>query len=405
MSASAPCASVCAPSGFVERCSITLSTHGLLEDIRLAVKDNIEVAGQPYTAGHPLFSARRATRTAVPVQRLLHAGATLVGMTCTDAGGFGVTTPGVINPRDPDVIVGGSSGGAAAVIAAGQADCALGTDTGGSVRIPAACTGLFAYKPDYDALSCEGTWPLAPSFDHVGLLASSSALLLRAARVLLGSSIGPSMSPERSRIRVGIESNPTVARHPQVCALMQEAIRALRAAGYSLVSVELPDRDLIVDSHSTITLIEAASLYRDLGDQDIQNLGSAAIRALKAAQRLTEAQVAQARRSLPKIRAMFAQAFANTDVLVLPTLSFPPPRVGEKVVHSSRGNIPVVRALTYDTCGFNIFGGPVYTFPWDRMGAASPIPFSLQAAVGRCAGSHHLTLFELLAADLSGSKP
>lgn len=398
MSVSAPDANVSAPSGFVERCTLSTSAEGPLAAVRLAVKDNIEVRGRRYTAGHPLFSARRGAHTALAVRRLLQAGATLVGMTCTDAGGFGVTTPGVTNPLDPEVVVGGSSGGAAAVIAAGQADLGLGTDTGGSVRIPAACTGLFAYKPDYDAIATEGVWPLAASFDHVGLIASSGALLFRAAQTLLQSSLAQPTALERASIRVGVEADATAARNQDLCALMDEAVRALREAGYTLTSVELPDRDRMVDAHSTMTLFEAREVYRHLADEDRAQLGAAAISALKVALRLTDAQGEQARRSLAAIRASFAQSFAVADVLLLPTLSFQPPRQDEKLVH---GNIPLFRALTYETCGFNIYGGPVCAFPCERSGSTRRIPWSLQLAAARCVDTSHLAWFDMISSDLS----
>ena len=83
-------------------------------------------------------------------------------MTQTDAGGFGVSTPQTFNPKAPNLIVGGSSGGSAAAVAAGYCDFAVGTDTGGSVRMPAACTGLVSFKPTYGRVSNEGVWPLAP---------------------------------------------------------------------------------------------------------------------------------------------------------------------------------------------------------------------------------------------------
>ena len=89
-------------------------------------------------------------------------------MTRSDAAGFGVVTPDVKNPVWPDRIAGGSSGGSAAAVAAGLADIGLGTDTGGSTRIPAACCGLFGFKPSHGRIPLDGVWPLAPSFDVVG---------------------------------------------------------------------------------------------------------------------------------------------------------------------------------------------------------------------------------------------
>lgn len=127
--------------GFLERRILAGADHGVLHGVRLAVKGNTPVEGFRFTAGHTLFLNRRAPYTAPAVQLLLDSGAVIVGTTCSDAGGFGVTTPGVINPIARDLIVGGSTGGAAA-LASGDADLGIGTDTTGSIRIPAACTGV-----------------------------------------------------------------------------------------------------------------------------------------------------------------------------------------------------------------------------------------------------------------------
>ena len=155
---------------------------GPLSALRVAVKDNIAVRGLPFTAGHPLFADRIAQEDAWAVRRLREAGARIVGVTRTDAGGFGVTTPEVENPAAPGRTVGGSSGGSAAAVAAGLADVALGTDTGGSVRIPAACTGLIGFKPTRGRISNDGVWPLSPSFDHVGVIGRDLDIVARTRR-------------------------------------------------------------------------------------------------------------------------------------------------------------------------------------------------------------------------------
>src|SRR6266852_3751861 len=149
---------------------------GPLAGLRVAVKDNIAVAGLPFTAGHD----------APAVRQLRDAGARIVGVTRTDAGGFGVSTPVVKNPAAPGRTVGGSSGGSAAAVAAGLADVALGTDTGGSVRIPAACTGLIGFKPTRGRIATDGVWPLAPSLDHIGVIGRDLDIVARTTEALLG---------------------------------------------------------------------------------------------------------------------------------------------------------------------------------------------------------------------------
>jgi Asp-tRNA(Asn)/Glu-tRNA(Gln) amidotransferase A subunit family amidase len=191
------------------------------------------VEGFRFTAGHTLFLNRRAPYTAPAVQLLLDAGAVIVGTTCTDAGGFGVTTPGVINPIARDLIVDGSTGGAAAAVASGDADLGIGTDTAGSTRIPAACTGLFAYKPSFDAVSLGRIWPLARTFDHVGLLARWSELLVNASQTLPG--LAPRNLKHRSRqcLRIGVETKQPAFRSAWVRDGLKRITELLRSLGRS----------------------------------------------------------------------------------------------------------------------------------------------------------------------------
>lgn len=167
--------------------------RGVLDGLQFAVKDLIDVAGTVTGGGNPDWAASHAaaTRHAPVVQRLLEAGATLVGKTVTDELAFSLEgenahhgTPR--NPRAPGRMPGGSSSGSAVAVAAGEADFALGTDTGGSVRIPAAFCGVFGFRPTHGRVSLDGVLPFAPSYDTVGWMASTGALLSAVGQVLLG---------------------------------------------------------------------------------------------------------------------------------------------------------------------------------------------------------------------------
>src|SRR4249920_1983216 len=143
---------------------------------RLAVKDLLDAAGLTTTYGSIIYADHVPERSAEAVTRLEAAGYANVGKTNLHEFAYGITSVNphfgtVPNPRSPGRMAGGSSGGSAAAIAAGLAECALGTDSGGSIRIPAACCGIVGFKPTYGAVSLEGCFPLAPSFDHVGPMA------------------------------------------------------------------------------------------------------------------------------------------------------------------------------------------------------------------------------------------
>lgn len=181
---------------FVPGVPVARARHaeGLLSGLSFAVKDVFAVRGHVSSAGHPDYARTHesATRDAEVVARLLEAGADLLGVTVLDELAFSLVgqnahygTP--VNPRAPGRVCGGSSCGSAAAVAACLCDFALGTDTAGSVRVPASFCGLFGLRPTHGALSTRGVVPLAPSFDTVGFLAREPRTFVSVASVLLGS--------------------------------------------------------------------------------------------------------------------------------------------------------------------------------------------------------------------------
>jgi len=174
------------------RLKVGATASGALDGLRFAVKDLIDVAGTTTGGGNPdwLATHEPASRHAPCVARLLAAGASIDGKTITDELAYSLEgvnahygTP--LNPRWPHALPGGSSSGSASAVASGDLDFALGTDTGGSVRVPAAFCGLWGIRPSYDAVSLEGVLPFAPRFDTVGWFARTGEMLARVADVLL----------------------------------------------------------------------------------------------------------------------------------------------------------------------------------------------------------------------------
>src|SRR3954454_5026991 len=166
---------------------------GPLSGLTFAAKDLFDVAGHPTGGGNPDWARSNPvpTRHAWAVQRLLDAGATLIGKTITDEVSLGIVgenafygTP--VNPRAPDRVPGGSSSGSAAAVAAGLCDTALGTDTGGSVRVPASFCGLYGIRPTHGRLNLAGMLPQAPSSDTTGWFARDARTFARVSAVLLG---------------------------------------------------------------------------------------------------------------------------------------------------------------------------------------------------------------------------
>lgn len=172
--------------------------NGSLSGLSFAAKDLFDVAGHPTGAGNPrwLDTHDKPTRTASAVQRCLDAGAKLTGKTLTDELAFSIIGANVhygtpINPAAPDRVPGGSSSGSASAVAQGLVDFALGTDTGGSVRIPASFCGLYGMRPTHGRIAMDGVVPLAPSFDTVGWFARDVETLAKVGATLLGADSAP----------------------------------------------------------------------------------------------------------------------------------------------------------------------------------------------------------------------
>ncbi|MDQ2733718.1 MAG: amidase [Pseudomonadota bacterium] len=356
--------------------------EGPLRGAWIAVKDNIAVAGLPFTAGLPAFKERVAVDDAEAVRRLRSAGARVAGVTQTDCGGFGVTTPSVKNPTAPGLTAGGSSGGSAAAVAAGIADIGLGTDTGGSVRIPAACCGLFAFKPTHGLIPLTGVWPMAPRFDHVGLMTRTFEALAAATSALLHMPMPATlpMPVQSDKPRLGVDLTRIPLLAPSVANSFLAVLEALQRAGFIIEPIRLPGRDSVCEIHGILTLAQALPIYANLLPMGLADLGSLAHRALSAASRQDQAAVDRAERGAAEIIEDCKRVFRNVDAVLAPTLAVEPPQAGARHVMLNGQAIPTVNALTAETCLANLTGGPALVLPWLPTGDAKPVSMQLMAS-------------------------
>jgi Asp-tRNA(Asn)/Glu-tRNA(Gln) amidotransferase A subunit family amidase len=345
---------------FLTRVENERASSGPLAELRLAVKDNIAVKGQPFTAGLPLFDDRRAQQDAPCIARLKDAGACFVGMTRTDSAGFGVVTPEVKNPVWPERIVGGSSGGSAAAVAAGLADIGIGTDTGGSTRIPAACCSIFGFKPGHGLIPTDGVWPLAASFDVVGWMTRELTMLEQVATVLLD--ISRAEDIRLHGLRLGIDPDRLARSAPEIRQAIDAVQAQLSRAGAQFFSVALPPHDVVSHAHAVTVLTEAKAVYPGWFEH-ADRLPATARRSLAVAQNIGAADVAIAQAERAAIVQAFDAACAGVDAILTPTLPVEPPAVGLNKLTLHGRSEPIVSVLASETCLANITGAPALSMP------------------------------------------
>jgi Asp-tRNA(Asn)/Glu-tRNA(Gln) amidotransferase A subunit family amidase len=344
---------------------------GPLGGLRIGVKDVIAVAGVPRLCGAPgLVDASPSDEDAEVVARLVAAGAQVVATTTCHQLSFGLTTPGTVNPRSPRHIAGGSSGGAAAALAGGIIDAAVGTDTAGSVRIPAACCGVVALKTSEGVVSRQGVLPLAPSFDSVGPMARDTTTTRRMLEVMSGQKLSP--QPDRG-LRIGVVRQAVDSPiHPEVRAVWDAVLDQLRAR-HRIVDVSIP---LLATAHPALGRIIAAEGYRLHGHALREHPDSLLpdVRGrLEAGERMTQDKLLHARRTAAMLRDRLTGVFAQVDVLVLPVLPCRVPRVDDDLVDVGGTDEAVASALTRLVGPWNLAGVTAGAVPCDRDRAGAPV--------------------------------
>jgi aspartyl-tRNA(Asn)/glutamyl-tRNA(Gln) amidotransferase subunit A len=346
---------------------------GALAGIPVAVKSNIDTVPAACGAGLPHLDRHRPLTDAPVVARLRAAGAVIVGTTVTDSGGFGVTSPGVSNPRWPHLIAGGSSGGSAAAVAAGLCKAAIGTDTGGSVRIPAACCGVVGFKPTYGRVSTAGVRPLARSVDHVGVLGLSVADV-RAVSGVIDPGFASLPGAHAGVPVIGVPASYLADASPSVVGPFRRWMDQCVALGFTVCAVDLPLPETALGSHLVLSLTEAALHHLDHAAEPIDVLPAVARDSIvlglgyKSTEHL---RALQQRRAF--VDAM-QRVFATVDVLALPTLPVPAPGRGVPTVRLGGAETGLLQALIRYTAPFDQSGHPALAVPWEadeRAGAAS----------------------------------
>lgn len=367
---------------------------GTLQDIPIAIKDLFETAGVRTTAGSLFFKDYIPGEDAVAVSRLKAAGADIVGKTGTHEVALGVTSinphyGSPRNPWDPSRITGGSSGGSAAAVAAGMCMAALGSDTGGSIRIPASLCGVVGLKPTFGRISLRGVFPLSWNLDHAGPLTRSvkdAALLLQ---VLAGydeadpSSANVPVDDYLQGIQAGIQGwRIALAAGEYVEASEAEVIRAVRSAAgvFERLGAEIEEADVnwlyeAAVANGQMVQADGAAYHRERLERNPELFGADVRQRLEGGRDLPSGAYILARRKQTEIRRRCELFFRRYDALILP--STPVPALPIEDIENSASQAP---ALTRFTAPFNLAGIPALSIPCGFT--ESGLPIGLQIVCG-----------------------
>jgi aspartyl-tRNA(Asn)/glutamyl-tRNA(Gln) amidotransferase subunit A len=370
--------------------------RGPLHGIPIGLKDLIDTGGIRTTAGSIIHTARVPARDATVAARLREAGTVLLGKHATHEFAWGGTTTNVHfgatrNPFDATRVPGGSSGGSAASVVTGTSLGSIGTDTCGSVRIPAALSGCVGFKPTYGRVSLTGIEPLGPSLDHVGPIARTvrdAALLLSAVagpdaadpRTALTSAWSPGvLDGDLSGVRVGVLGGFfSAVLDPSVEASVAAAVRCLADAGCAVRELVPPDFGDLVAQVFTVVHAEGSAHHAANFAARPEAFGPE-LRGLLA-QPVDIAAVAAARRRIAAAAGWLVRALEEVDVLVSATVPAPAPPIGVDRVQVGGVDLHIEAMLTRLTSVFDVAGLPALSVP----GGTSPdgLPIGLQF-VGR----------------------
>lgn len=358
--------------------------RGPLHGIPIGLKDIYNTKGTLTTSGSKTlhWSTFVPTEDATLVSKLRAAGAVLIGKLNTHEFASGTTNcnPHYGQPRNPwnvEHITGGSSGGSGAAVSASMCAGALGTDTGGSVRIPSALCGITGLKPTYGRLSRHGITPLSWSMDHAGPMTKTAYDAALMMNILAGyDPLDPTSAdlktPDFSSgieagiegLRIGIPQEHFFDfSKDEVSDKIQNALSVLENLGASLVNVSIPGIRYVSEYHPIISQAEASAFHEKTIETYAHDLTPNVRLRLERGRLTTASQYIRSQRARSAVRNQIIQALANVEALVTPTITITAPRIAQKSIRTNRGYEPVLTLLSSNTAPFNDAGVPACTIP------------------------------------------
>ena len=359
--------------------------RGPLHGIPIAIKDLIDVIGMPTTMGAAHFLGHYPAADAQCVARPRAAGAIIIGKTVTHEFAYGSTGDRSVqgpvrNPWRTTRMTGDSSAGSGAAVAAGMVPAALGTDTGGSVRIPAALCGVVGFKPTHGLVSVEGVFPLSPSLDDVGALAGNvpdCALLMQVMAGLDGSA-----APSATVRALWVDNAPFAIDDPAVTACVHKY--AERLPGAMCNGAVVPAKaSALQNAIAVIQKSEAYATHAELIEQAPQEYGPEVLKRLRASAEVKGWELVRAWHMRERLQQDFADLFTEIDVLAMPTVAITAPALQQRRIDGPDGaHVSVSGTLLGLTNPWNVLGLPAISLP---AGFVNGLPVGLQlvAAAGK----------------------
>ncbi len=371
--------------------------RGPLHGIPISIKDLFATRGVRTTAGSKVLANSIPDYDATAVARLHQAGMVLIGKTNMHEFAYGVTNDNphygpARNPWDPTRVPGGSSGGSAAAVASSQCSASLGSDTGGSIRIPSAVCGVVGLKPTYGRVSRYGAIPLSWSLDHVGPITKS----VEDAAIMLAAIAGPDpLDPSSSSrplpdyrremqwsirgLRLGVPRQYFFEHvDSAIQGVLSAAIRQFESMGAVPVDVDIPDLENCSAMEAHITLAEATSYHEPYLKKQADDYGPGVRTNLEAGRYLLATDYVKSQRARTLLQRNFNEAFKHADVIVSPTLPAFPPRVGEVWVQSGDLREHIIDAFLRFNIPYDLTGLPGISVPCGF--SSTGLPVGLQIA-------------------------
>jgi aspartyl-tRNA(Asn)/glutamyl-tRNA(Gln) amidotransferase subunit A len=369
--------------------------RGPLHGIPIGLKDILDTAGTRTTAASGVFKDRIPTEDAEVVRRLRAAGAIILGKQNLHEFAYGASSMisffgEIHNTWDTTRLAGGSSGGSAASVAAGLGFAAVGTDTAGSIRLPAAYCGVVGLKPTYGRVSARGVIPLSWSYDHVGPIANSvydAALMLQ---VLAGydpadpASIDApvpdfvgAIAQRPSGLRIGVPRAFFFGDlHPEIAAVIEKAIEIFRE-----LHAEIREVKLEVSTDRTLSSAESYAYHEQFLASSPELYQPATLARIQSGARISASQALRASRDLQASRYAIRKIFEEVDVLLTPTVPIPPPAIADLREHPDTLRQQELMMLR-NTRPFNVWGIPTISIPCGFT--KDGLPIGLQLAAAHC---------------------